>query len=47
VLRHSDDLIELRDSFANACSKLFILARGATHLGKRELDPFERSFDAV
>jgi hypothetical protein len=47
VLRHSDDLIELGDSLANSCAKLFILAAWAIHLRKRALDPFERSFDAV
>ena len=47
MLRHSDDLVELGNGFANACTKLVILAGWAAHLHNRALDPLECTFDPV
>jgi hypothetical protein len=47
MLRHSDDLIELGNGFANACTKLLILAGWAAHLRDRALDPLKRTFYPV
>jgi hypothetical protein len=47
MLRHSDDLIELGNGFANACTKVVILAGWATHLRDCALDPLKRTFQPV